>query len=568
MIKKKGFQKMKKKIWPAMICPVLFIILMRILIPFIYGMVDDRSMMEIVSGQYTGMPDPHMIFTGYWYGLLVAGFYWLLPQVDWYALCMLALEAACLGLMLYRLMGKRQKRNWWTALFFLLICVCMGIRPVTQVTFTTTGAILAVALIFWYMTMEEIHMYDLIVLGALGLFAVELRFSVYVMVLPVCGVLWLFRVWKEKGRDKKNLLIPVIVAGVLGIYGMGILVGYGNKGWTSYRVYNDNRSLIYDYEDYMFPRFEDAQVLYGQVGVESKARAKNLYYYNYTADDQVNQEFFADYLQAKEEQLKSEQISILTKLKQTLKTYVKSAVSGKYGYVHLVLLGGYLALIILLLLKREYEMTAKVMAVFAVQILLWLYLVWRGRTPERVLISMNLMLVEPLVLFWTGALKHVQMPAKVVKTGTALFLVIVCIYAGVQIKTVRAENVEQARWNRSVEDLKEYCMDHPENFYFNDVTSLAMTTWNVHLWNPKQYRMNYMSLGDWMSFSPIWQEKLEQNGISSVREALYGQDNIYLISSFDRGTEYLTELYDGVTCEQVDTIRQFKVYRLVKEAGK
>ena len=28
--------------------------------------------------------------------------------------------------------------------------------------------------------------------------------------------------------------------------------------------------------------------------------------------------------------------------------------------------------------------------------------------------------------------------------------------------------------------------------------------------------------------------------------------------------EYLTELYDGVTCEQVDTIRQFKVYRLVK----
>lgn len=271
----------------------------------------------------------------------------------------------------------------------------MGIRPVTQVTFTTTGAVLAVALIFWYMTMEEIHMYDLIVLGALGLFAVELRFSVYVMVLPVCGVLWLFRVWKEKGRDKKNLLIPVIAAGVLGIYGMGILVGYGNKGWTSYRVYNDNRSLIYDYEDYMFPRFEDAQVLYGQVGVESKARAKNLYYYNYTADDQVNQEFFADYLQAKEEQLKSEQISILTKLKQTLKTYVKSAVSGKYGYVHLVLLGGYLALIILLLLKREYEMTAKVMAVFAVQILLWLYLVWRGRTPERVLISMNLMLVEP-----------------------------------------------------------------------------------------------------------------------------------------------------------------------------
>lgn len=95
-------------------------------------------------------------------------------------------------------------------------------------------------------------------------------------------------------------------------------------------------------------------------------------------------------------------------------------------------------------------MTAKVMAVFAVQILLWLYLVWRGRTPERVLISMNLMLVEPLVLFWTGALKHVQMPAKVVKTGDGTVSGDSVYLCGVQIKTVRAENVEQARWNRSV----------------------------------------------------------------------------------------------------------------------
>ena len=318
----------------------------------------------------------------------------------------------------------------------------------------------------------------------------------------------------------------------------------------------------------MFSRFEDAQELYDRVGVESKARAKNLYYYNYTADDQVDQTFFADYLQAKEEQLKSEQVSIPTKLKQTLKTYVKNTLTGKYGYVHLFLLGGYLMLVVMLLLKREYEMAAKVTAVFGMQILLWFYLVWRGRTPERVLISMNLMLAEPLLLFWAGALRRVKMSEKVVKAGTALLLVILCVYAGAQIKTIRSENVEKARWNKNIEMLKEYCMDHPENFYFNDVTSLAMTTWNVHLWNSQPYHMNYMSLGDWMSFSPIWQEKLEQNGISSVKDALYGQENVYLISSFDKGTEYLTELYDGVTCEQVDQICQFKVYRLVKEAGK
>ena len=105
-------------------------------------------------------------------------------------------------------------------------------------------------------------------------------------------------------------------------------------------------------------------------------------------------------------------------------------------------------------------------------------------------------------------------------------------------------------------------MEHPENFYFNDVTSMAMTTYNVHLWQKTPYVMNYMSLGDWIAYSPVWEEKLEQKGITSVKEALYGADNVYLISSFDRGTEYLTEIYENVQCEEVDKIAGFTIYQL------
>ncbi len=61
---------------------------------------------------------------------------------------------------------------------------------------------------------------------------------------------------------------------------------------------------------------------------------------------------------------------------------------------------------------------------------------------------------------------------------------------------------------------------------------------------------------------PGLERKLKQNGISSVKEALYGVDNVYLISSFDRGTEYLTELYENVSCEEVDKIAGFTVYKL------
>lgn len=105
-------------------------------------------------------------------------------------------------------------------------------------------------------------------------------------------------------------------------------------------------------------------------------------------------------------------------------------------------------------------------------------------------------------------------------------------------------------------------MEHPENFYFNDVTSLAFTTYNVHLWQKTPYQMNYMSLGDWMSFSPVWEEKLLQHKITSVQEALYQQDHVYLICSFDKGLEYLISLYDNVTCTEIDKIPGFQIYRL------
>ena len=94
------------------------------------------------------------------------------------------------------------------------------------------------------------------------------------------------------------------------------------------------------------------------------------------------------------------------------------------------------------------------------------------------------------------------------------------------------------------------------------MTSLAFTTYNVHLWRDEPYHMNYMSLGDWMSYSPLWQEKLEQQGITSVKEALYEWDHVYLICDFDKGREYLVKLYDGVECREVDKVAGFEIYQL------
>ncbi|MDO4261038.1 MAG: hypothetical protein Q4C82_03075 [Eubacteriales bacterium] len=554
----------KRQLIGAILCPAVWMALLAVCVPFVYAIVDDRTMMEIVSGQYLGEPDAHMIFTGYWYSALVAGAYRLMRNVDWYAAFYLLLQAVCAGLMAFRLLRRKSAAgSVFAAALLVLWCIALGIRPATQLSFTTTAAVLAVTVIFWYMTADAVRIRDLLTLTVLGFLTIELRFSVFCMILPVCAVLWAFRVWEEKGRNRLSLLVPLAPAAAALLYAAGLFLGYGSPEWTAYNAYNNTRSLIYDYEDYMFPRYEDEQELYHSVGIYAKARAKNLYYYNYTADDGITQEFFDRYFQARSAQAK-ERTDVAQRLTDTVKSYGKGVLSGKYGYGHLLAMLGYGGLFLVFAWRKQWRECLKTVCVPGVQLLLWLYLIYRGRMPERVLVSMNLMLIVPLLLLWREALAELapRFPIQLRRCGAAFLLAALCAAAAGQIASVRTKNLDTAKWNRNVEALKIYCMERPENFYFNDVTSMAMTTYNVRLWQGTPYTMNYMSLGDWIAFSPLWEEKLSQNGIASVRDALYGQDNVYLISSFDRGTEYLTELYGGVTCTEVDKVAGFRIYKL------
>lgn len=555
-------QEKKNLIW-AVLCSAIYMTVLWNLIPFVYGIVDDRTMMEILSGQYLGRTDGHVIFMGYWYPCLVAGLYRFLPNVDWYALCYLLLQFACMSLIMYRLLCRQKgvMQKIGTAAAALFWCAILGAQAVTQITFTTTAAILAVTIIFWYMTTDTFRTWDLVLLTILCFLTVEIRFSVFCMILPVCGVIWIFRVWKDHGKDRKHLFLPLFALGALLLYLAGMFVGYGGKEWLNFQLYNNTRSLIYDYDDYMFPRYEDETELYNSLGIESKSRAKNLYYYNFTADDKITVEFFYQYYDAYKARA-AEKAVPMQRLKETVKNYVKGVVSGKYSYLHLLSLIGYGLLFVWYMRRRDWEKLLKACCIVGVQILLWIYLIYRGRTPERVLTSMNLMLIIPLLLFWREELSRCRIPARMHKVGMGLLLALLCVSAVWRVAALRQENLETSKWNKNVEGLKEYCMEHPENFYFNDVTSMALTTYNVHLWQREPYSMNYMSLGDWIGFSPLWERKLRQKGIESVKEALYGQDHVYLVCNFDRGLEYLTSIYDHVKATEVDKIHGFKIYKL------
>lgn len=553
----------KKDICFAALCIAAYMTILWFMVPFVYGIIDDRSMMEIVSGQYLGRPDAHTIFIGYWYSLFLAKLYSVLPNMDWYALCYLGMQAVCMWLVMYRILIRQTviKKKILYAAFLLLIFAAFGLQAAVQLSFTTTAAVLGVTVVFWYMSAEKLDLSDTVILFLLLFLTSQVRYDIFCMTLPVCAVFWIFRVAVQKKRERVQYLMPVAAILVFILAMLGNLVGYGSTEWQAYKAYDKNRTAVYDFPDYTFPAYDGAEEFYQSIGIETKSRARTLINYNYTADDQITPEFFQKYIEAYQNTFPSGQ-TLIGRLWQSVKDYLKGVRDNRFYIQHTLGLILYSGLIFWHLKKRDWKALGETACVGGVQVVMWIYLLYEGRIPDRVIYSMNLMLLVTGLLLWREALKKNCLPGKIKRVGMTMTLFLLCFFAGNQVAEFREKNLEMSRRNQDVESLKKYCMENSDNFYFNDVTSLAFTTYNVRLWQDQPYVMNYMSLGDWMSYSPIWREKLEQEGITSVKEALYGQDNVYLVCSFDKGLEYLITLYPNVNCQEADKISGFNIYEL------
>ena len=544
-------------------CVGLYMVILWEMIPFVYGIIDDRSMMEIVSGQYLGVPDPHTIFLGYWYSVFLAGLYTVMPNIDWYALCYLILQAICMCLILYRLLraGEGKSRKAFCIVFSLLAFIVLGLQATVQISFTTTAAILGVTAVFWYAMTEKICVKDVLLLFALLFLTSQVRYDIFCMVVPVCAVLWIFRITVHKQRYLAQYLLPFLTFLIFVIAALGNLAGYGSAEWRAYKAYDNSRTAIYDFPDYTFPTYEEAEEFYHSIGIETKSQARTLINYNYTADDHITPEFFREYIKAYKETFPANQ-TFVQKVMQSVKEYLKGVRDNRFHMQHLAGILLYVGLMVCCLWKKEWKLLGESVCIGGIQWLMWIYLLYRGRIPDRVVYSMNLMLLVTGFVLWKEIFPKLTLSRSVKKAVIVAGLFLCCYLAGSRLARSRDRNIELSRWNHDVEALKEYCMEHSENFYFNDVTSLTLTTYNVKLWREEPYTMNYMSLGDWMSFSPIWKKKLEQEGIVSVRDALYGQNNVFLICNFEKGLEYLTSLYPNVKCTEVDHVSGFKIYSL------
>lgn len=556
-------------------------LLMGFFFDFYFDMNDDTMMRDIMSGVYSGTPDGHNMQTLYPLGALIALCYRIYGSFPWYGAFLFLCQFGCFFLVGVRLCtltdvfwaqvtrGKSDidatggprggLGRLFAAKLFCLVLLALfqwgiWLTHMINVQYTITCGMLVGAAVFLFLTMPEGMLFGNGVgslsvkaflkrsLPALFLFllAFHLRSEMALLTLPFLGLSGIFCWWEDRPVfAKKNLqkyggLFLLLLAGIGLSLGADSLA-YGGE-WRTFRQFFDDRTTIYDFYPEVLPKEVFDEKLEEQ-GVSYGAQIL-LANYNFGLDERIDAQMLSDVAAyAKEHVGGAKDWKAIFKEKLRYYCY-RNLHGGDAPYNFLVILGygaNIIAIVILMRqdVRRLLSAAIRLCLVFFMRSALWMFVLMRGRDPER--ITHPLYLVEFCLLaglflsfLWRG-MKDAAVPppessdastARSLLLGMAAAIFLLCtwgLWKG--IPAVQADQMRRQEAGRDWEAIDAYCRMHPDTFYFEDVYSTV--AFSGKLLECRDHTLaNYDIVGGWMCKSPLYQKKLAAFGIEEAADAL------------------------------------------------
>lgn len=535
-----------------------------------YQLHDDRYMMEFLAGKYLNHSDAHLIYIKYPLALLMQLFYNIWPGHDWYGAFLFAMQIMVIGIIcwyLVRMQKKPAKKVAALAVFYILFFLCW-LTELTNFTYTTVAAFIGVAVMVVFGCGKR-KWYEYILLLFLCFLCYNLRSDIFFMILPFCGILWLFHFLSSQ---EKSLF--VFLGALVFVIGATMVVNenaYSSPEWKQYTEYNKARTLYYDYYYEDIIDYEKHKEVYDSVGIGANG-CKVMEEYDLSLYDHVIYDNMEKIVTEG-----ADQQTLAKKCVEAVKVILKNGIfSSKLLMLCSVFLWGITIFFTIWYKNKKIAFleAAFLLAHFA----LWFYLGYRGRIVLRVAHSMLFVQMNTawiaLYLLHAGTDRekkrviHRPVIKRVALAGVFLLL------AGISIYDVRLTKRLMANTKRegTMQDhykLEEYCGANLDNFYFLDVNTVVSCKYRFDFKNENVYE-NFVNLGDWYGNSPLYREKLEEKGITSVREALLNRDNVYIIVSEYKDSDFIAEsLGSGVTLDKVDSFSSdmnlYGVYKVCVE---
>ena len=598
----------------ALIVMAVNVLLMGTVYDFYYNLNDDTMMHDIMSGVYSGIPDGHNMQMLYPLGAFIALCYRGCRTIPWYGLFLCLCQFGCFCLIGVRLCslweGTEQdgSRKVFTDRMLCLLVLSLfqwgiWLSHLVNIQYTVTCAMLSAAAIFLFMTTEDDLDTGQFVLRnipsvLLVIVAYMLRSEMLLLTFPFICLAGLYRLTEEKKVFVKETLIRY--GSVLGLILAGMVLvsivdymAYGSAEWREFRDFFDARTTIYDFYPELINDDKYSENL-TQLGV-TPSQQTLLRNYNFGLDDSIDTELLmkvADYASGTLGTSKDWAAIVRDK---TYDYLYRTTHSGDAPY-NVVVIWAYVAVFvtgILLCLRydaadreqvlktgkiRRFAFVWQLILLAFVRSAVWMFILLRGREPERITHSLYLVEFALLAAMLVKMLCRLRSLSKnsggslnIAYGLVMLFVLIMVVSLTDSVSGMRADQELRAQIDRDWYAIDAYCREHPDSFYFEDVYSTVDFSWEMFRDSGNSIA-NYDIMGGWICKSPLYKKKLGYFGIESMADGLLNNGKVYMIMNntlSESNTDWLEDYYHernvSVDVSEVDRIgEKYGVYRVTE----
>lgn len=575
----------------VLITLLISIIIWSIRFDFYYDLNDDVFMRDIMSGSYTGTPDAHNIQTLYLLGVFVSLLYRLYRDFAWYGAFLIFCQMGSLYLIGVRLLRfcKSLAAKLGCMLLLAIFLWCIMLPHIIVSHYTFVSAVLAATAIFLFITTPgELPVKQFIMQNipsiVLVILSYQLRPEMLLLLFPLIGLAGIFR-WsdeeeifcRENFKKYGGVLASIIVLMLVNI--LINAVAYKDIDWKKFCVFFDTRTVVYDYHLDIVTSGEHREVLYS-IGLND-AQQELLSNYNFGLDENINVQVMskiADYAATDVNYAKAVPSAISDYIYRTL-----HEVDAPYNMLVIFLYFcvafiGFFAISTQKEHKRKWGFLWKLILLGVTRSALWMFILVRGRYPERITNSLYFaeilllagMLYVQLIYWIEGqnnlSEKRIGTAAKSTLTVMILFGLLCMHFIPGIMRKISEDMKNREISHQDCLEISQYCRANPANFYFEDVYSRVNASQKIFC-DIDNSLSNYDIMGGWVCKSPLYYEKLGKFNISTMEEGLLNDDNVYYIAAKDKDIGWLTAYYETkgniVRIEQVDFIGDtYAVYHL------
>lgn len=561
--------------WLAALFVTGLLMFLAVFFDFYYDLNDDTAMKDILSGTYTGVPDGHNIQMLYPLGAAISVLYRILPNVAWYGFFLCGCQFFALWISLCSLnrwlSEKKTKKTWM--LFLTAAMGCLFLYEFVFIQYTVTAGLLAAAALVRLLMSPSVSEQGFWKYHRITVFLIVLSFSLrtemLLLLAPFLGLAGFFRICQELSGQKKhawrNYLL--LAAGVLLMMGTGLFAdkaAYGSEAWQSFRQFFDARTNVYDF--YGIPDYETHASFYEEIGI-SKEEYTLLLNYNFDLDEEINTEVMkkiAVYAAEHQEQ------SFFHRLYLSVYTYCYRFLHGQEIVFDVLVAVSYFFLGRAALRRKRADVLGQLLLLFALRTALWLFLLYRGRVPERIIHP--LYLAELILLLWMflsagDVLQWKKYEKSAILSMYILILIAAAVYHG---QTAAKSYSVREETNRSWQQWKTYCRMHPQQFYYLDVYSSVAYSEKLFSDTSPDYR-NFDLAGGWCSKSPLAEKKRKAIGFESAADGLLSGTAMFVTDAEkpERSPDFLVSWYrengKEIVLEKADECACFAVFRIIEK---